>query len=451
MAAVPTAQRHGVPRATLVLLAVAYTAFAIYGSWVPLYFRYIPFDQALERFQQTGWLNIGAGHRADWVANILLFVPLSFFWLGALWLRQGLVRLLASAVVWAGAAALAVAIEFSQVYFPGRTISRNDIAAEMIGAAIGVVLWWAAGERALAWIAAVRRERKPAGALERILIFYAAVVVAYALLPLDLTISVTELYGKWKRGLINVVPFTFREARGVDSIYSMLSEVILWAPMGVLAARRWSLGVARAGAVVALAALGLEVLQLFVWSRMSDVNDVIAALAGGLFGAIFAARAGWSGGAAGAASPLPVGLVTTAILVVAWSAGAALVFLYPFDFNFDDRFIRQQIARVPRVMFASYYWGSEYNAVTQVMRKMLYFLPLGAILRWGSETWQSPVAWAFHVVGSTVFVIGAACAIELAQLGLPGKIVDPTDAALAVTGALVGWLCVGWITGLARR
>lgn len=431
-------------------LGLAYTAFAVYGSWVPLRFRPLSLDRAIERFQQIQWLTLGIGHRADWVANILLFVPLGFLWVGTLWPGHWSARALVSVIVWASASTLAVAIEFSQVYFPGRTISLNDIVAEIIGAAVGIAAWWLVGERCSSWVAGIRHEARPLAAIERILIVYVVVVVAYALLPLDLTISVTEMYGKWRRGQVNVVPFAFSEPRVADSVYSMLSEVVLWIPMGVFAARRWSLGAARAAGVVALAAFGLEILQLFVWSRTSDVNDVIAAFAGGLAGAA-GVRRGLSRSAPASPAPLGAGVVMTGLLVLLWAAGAALVFLYPFDFHLDDRFIRERISRVPRVIFASYYWGSEYNAVTQVMRKMLYFLPLGAILAWGSQSWRSPVAWTLYVVGCVLLVAGAATAIELVQLGLPGKIVDPTDAMLAVIGASAGWGVVVWVARLAGR
>ena len=61
-------------------LTLGYTAFVIYGSLVPLRFRARPLDEAWAYFQQIPYLELGIGSRADWVANILLFVPLAFLW-----------------------------------------------------------------------------------------------------------------------------------------------------------------------------------------------------------------------------------------------------------------------------------------------------------------------------------------------------------------------------------
>ena len=441
---------HRLSRSTLAVAALGYTAFAIYGSWVPLNFAPLPFSDAVARFQQIQWLTLGVGHRADWVANILLFIPLSFSWLGVVWPQHRVARVVASAVVWALTSALAVAIEFSQVYFPGRTVSLNDIVAEVIGGGAGVLAWWACGERLSRWLAELQRESRPVGLADRLLVAYAAIVVLYALLPFDLTISATEVYRKFRDGAIVLTPFTFREARTADSIYSMLSEVLLWVPVGMLVVRRWALSTSLAILAVACGALALELLQIFVHSRTSDVNDVIAAAVGAAIGVPAARRFGHAPPIATTARAGLPGLPVTLILVAGWAVGAAFVFLYPFDFNLSGDFIRGRLDRVPRVPFASYYWGSEYNAVTQVMRKTLYFLPLGALLAWGRADVRSAAARVLYTLFSVVLVIGSAAGLELAQVALPGKIVDITDALLNVVGALAGWVGAAWLIRLSR-
>ena len=76
-------------RPTLFFLALLYLVFVIYGSLVPLHFHAQPWAQAVARFRGIPYLDLGIGSRADWVANILLFIPLAFLWLGAMW-PQGL-------------------------------------------------------------------------------------------------------------------------------------------------------------------------------------------------------------------------------------------------------------------------------------------------------------------------------------------------------------------------
>ena len=63
-----------------VLLSVAvFALLAIYGSLVPLRFEALSFVEAIERFRAIPFLSLSVQHRADWVANILLFVPIGFF------------------------------------------------------------------------------------------------------------------------------------------------------------------------------------------------------------------------------------------------------------------------------------------------------------------------------------------------------------------------------------
>src|SRR5207244_2953817 len=129
------------------LWALAWTAFVVYGSLVPLQHRSISLDDAIERFRHLPPLWFGMGSRADWVANILLFVPLAFGWMGALACdRRWLGRVAAALFVLPASIAAAILLEFTQLWFPVRTVSRNDIVAEMLGACLGTIAWLAVGE-----------------------------------------------------------------------------------------------------------------------------------------------------------------------------------------------------------------------------------------------------------------------------------------------------------------
>src|SRR6185295_11468204 len=64
--------------------AAAYLIFVVYGSLVPLDFRPRSLESALRDFSQIPYLELGLESRADWVANLILYIPLPFLWLGAL-------------------------------------------------------------------------------------------------------------------------------------------------------------------------------------------------------------------------------------------------------------------------------------------------------------------------------------------------------------------------------
>ena len=61
-------------RTTCVLAALFFTGIAIYGSLVPWHFRPTDWQSAAARFAEAPYLDLGIGSRADWVANILLFM-----------------------------------------------------------------------------------------------------------------------------------------------------------------------------------------------------------------------------------------------------------------------------------------------------------------------------------------------------------------------------------------
>src|SRR5687767_3277481 len=113
---------------------IFFLAVAIYGSYVPWNYAPIDWNTTLERFGQTPYLNLGVGHRADWVANILLFVPLGFCGLAILTLGEPspLRRTLAFGGVVCLGCFLSLGIEFGQIWFPLRTVSQNDVLAELL-------------------------------------------------------------------------------------------------------------------------------------------------------------------------------------------------------------------------------------------------------------------------------------------------------------------------------
>ena len=64
-------------------IALVWALFVAYGSLVPLEFR--PRADAWQAFMATPWLSLGVGSRADWVANVLLYLVLAWFASGAVW------------------------------------------------------------------------------------------------------------------------------------------------------------------------------------------------------------------------------------------------------------------------------------------------------------------------------------------------------------------------------
>lgn len=445
------------PNGNLLLwVALGYTAFVIYGSLVPLDFHRHPLREAWESFQRIRYLELGIGSRADWVANILLFVPLAFFWLGVFWPNRGqIARALTSGFVLFCCIGLSVAIEFTQIFFPPRTVSLNDIIAETIGTLIGAAVWWSTGVRVMRWWADWSRAHPPAGLAERFLYIYLFLLFGYSVLPLDLTISVVEIYHKWEEGKVLLVPFSAVYKSGAQQTYALLADVAIWIPAAFL----WRLSSPHPIRIVVLRVLAcattIEFLQLFVYSRVTSTTDVLTAGCGGAIGALLAERLQRSVGSKDSfqhAHAIGVSALTWVLALAGWIAVLIVVFWYPFDFNNDWGFVHGRVAALKRVPFHAYYYGTEFRAVTEVFHKMGFFFPLGALLAvavLGVRRRLSVPPVLLHVV-SAIVIACAAMGIEVGQLFLPGKIADTTDWFLETLGGLAGYFCLRILSPIWR-
>lgn len=450
----------GPPRGLLWLAALGYTAFVVYGSLVPLQFRALPWDEAVARFAAIPFLRLGIGSRADWVANLLLFVPLTYLWMGALAAGGGRVRgALAALAVVPAATALSVGIEFTQLFFPPRTVSQNDLFAETLGGVIGVLAWWGTGARFVDWLASWQQSHARAALAERLAWTYLAGILAYNVLPLDLTLSVVEIFHKFQEGKLNLVPFGRLPEDAAYALYEVATDALVWLPLALLWRLDGTRSAWRAWGLTMATAVALEALQLFVYSRISDVTDLFTAAAGAAAGTALGGRLAARGaltspsraavhvGNSGARMWLPLGLA------VGWLIVLMVVFWYPFDFRTDGAFIKGRLGFVHRVPFEVYYFGTEYRAVTEVLHKTLFFAPLGALLAWLVAglpyLWRGPAN-----VLAAVLVVLFALGIELGQVLLPDKIPDTTDVLLESLGGIAGLVLVRLLTkapGTPRR
>src|SRR2546422_1978650 len=262
------------PTKTLGLAALAYAAFVVYGSLVPLDFHYRPLIAAWEAFLHTPYLHLGVGSRADWVANILLYIPLGFLatgWLAAASRSRGVV---AGIVVFVLCVLLAVGIEFTQLYFPPRTVSLNDIVAEIIGSALGIALWLSAGERVVMLWAEVDLGGPASG--RALTVLYTAAYLCFALFPFDFLVSPAELAAKLA-DTGRSAPFVTQSCGGaLHCSGKPLSQVLTPRPLGVflgmVGGRDLSLG--RAFAWGLLLGAVIEGLQAFLASGISQGASV---------------------------------------------------------------------------------------------------------------------------------------------------------------------------------
>ena len=424
-----------ISRKSLCAIAVLYTAFVVYGSLVPLDYQPLTLDQAWLLFQRIPFLDLGIHSRADWVANILLFIPLAFLWQGVIWPRHSLFLQFLSAVMLGFMCfVLSLLTEFAQLFFPARTVSQNDILAETIGSAIGIAFWWWRGLSISNWLAHWQQAQGPMQLNEKLLRAYLVVLFAYNLLPLDLTISPVEIYHQWREGKILFIPFSFWSDDFISNIYNVSTDILIWVPVTCLIVVSKKKSLFQAWISTVIAAIGLEIMQLFVYSRTSDTTDILTAMIGAGMGAWFSRR--WATTTTTAFSePDRLRLIWGIVMFAGSCLVLAFIFWYPFDFILKKDFISDRLDNIfSRVPFYTYYYGTEYRAATELLHKTLFFAPLGFALALVQSSLSHPTLKNLFNIGAILMLGLVAFTIELGQLALPNRISDITDWLLEIIG-----------------
>ena len=433
-------------RSWLLGAALLFLAFAAYGSMVPLQLRRIPIREGWRVFISTPFVPIVRASGTDFVSNILLFVPIGFFLLGAAAPRgrgRGIAWLLPVAAVWVAAS---VGIEFSQVFFSGRTPSWDDVLAESIGGLAGALAWVAAGPAVVRWFSEVTGADSRHERLLRMLGAYVLLWGILALVPFDFTLRPQELAEKFRAGRVVLRPFA--DHRGLESVLSVFLRSV---PVGAFAvvvaltrrlrpATVWALTIA-AGAIAAL-----EMAQLLTFSGTTSATDAVLRVGGALTGIALTTRVTREDGKA------PTGVTVRlwpVVVLLLWLVVVLARHWSPFDFRADGYFVRSRIPMFLQVPFSGYYWSDPLNAFAELTTKVLLGVPVGALLQSvylpGTAAGRGWQAMAIAVVSFGVFL-----AIELGQLLLPSRYPDQTDVYIGTAGACLGMVAVRLLMSMGR-
>jgi VanZ family protein len=422
-------------------LTLLYAAFIIYGSLVPLHFHEKALPAAWGEFMDRISPEALVISRSDFVANILLGVPLGFFGMGFLTRENARGHPWAAAIaIIAGTSVLAALAEFGQLYVPERTTSLSDIIAQTLGASIGVVVWFMGGGPVSRYVRGLWGEYIQNKDALKILGGYALLYAVYQLLPFDITVRPAEMYHKFLDGRVTLIPFADRAGL---TAYLLLSQAAVMIPIGyavVVFGRGLGRPLVRATIGGVLFASALEFLQLFIMPRYSSTTDVA-------MGALGAAVGGWLALRFGPAAR--VGLTQTPFwarhgrwikwtLLLAWMGGLIWYEWRPFVFEWPREGLWQHAANFVCVPLATYYYESEISAAAGVARAFVAFVLLGLLLR-SLAAGHGRTAWAGGLLAIAA-ATGIAIGIEATQLLMPLKEVDPATILIEVAGGIAGTL-----------
>ena len=276
------------PRIPVVLPVLTLLGIA-YASFIPFEIRPRTLEQAWHIFRHMPYLDLGIESRADWVANLLLYIPfgvLLYAWLDSRRSPLQVKALLGLAVLGFGTA-LAIGIEFGQIFFAPRTVSLNDLLAESIGLALGIACWVIFKQVLLPRLSALNSKGEEA--LKSGLILYILVFAMVSLFPFDFLISFSELSWKWKSESGRLHTLMPGCSPSLRCLVMKAGEMAAAVPLGILFVLIW--GRSLRFRIVAAALFGLctalvvEGLQFFLASGETRLFSVLTKSLGVMLGA----------------------------------------------------------------------------------------------------------------------------------------------------------------------
>lgn len=409
-------QRH-----PILLLWLGYLVFVIYGSLVPLQFVARPFPEALEAFQHIPFLRLGIESRADWVANGVLYVPVGFLTAFLLASRFACSRAMAALLAIGFGCALAVGVEFTQLWFPQRTVSLNDIMAECVGTLMGAALaaqlreWFRGVLASFANLAT-------SGQLRLLLQAYAAWYVIFALFPFDLLVSWREIERKAASDALGW--WLAAESNSAATVFKLMLEVALTVPLGWLLAyqdKRKTTSKTQAGVYGMLLGVVIELAQFFIASGQSQGASVITRMVGMQLGVV-----SWQNRAH------LIQKLRSLSRSTRWLAFAAYLLLLFAANNwfanhwFTGESVASKFEAVRFLPFYYHYFTTEAKALVSLVSVVLMYAPIGLLI-WLSMRGPKAALWT------------AACLaliVETGKLFIQGVHPDPTNILL---GGLSAW------------
>lgn len=429
-------------------IACLYLAFVIYGSLVPLNFRPIPWSAAVHHIQHIPYLRLGIGSRADWVANILLYIPLAFFGTAVVTHQRRVVeRIVYSVFMLVACLAIAFGVEFVQLFFPPRTVSINDLIAESLGSIIGVLAWNIAGDYVVKQLKHIKLGNFLS--VKAAIFFYIVIYAGLSLFPFDFVTSLQELELKYS---------------GEDIAFSQCGDTLLRCSV------RYGV---EASAVIPLAVLicllptmpyqlTLNVLigfmlgilieggQIFLVSGVAQGASVLCRMLGmaaGVVGYRWARRFAENGNGLillkNATKWLVLPYVVLVLAINGW-----------FDYDWHAWPVAlKKLHATYFLPFFYFYYTSEPVALVSLLSNLGMYLPAGVFF-WALNVNRAKTGPAWQ---AGVYAAAFASIIEISKLFLDGKHADPTDVLIAfaagfgvhkIADRILLWINAGNATGI---
>jgi len=435
-----------VDRRLLLKALTAYLIFVVYGSLIPFEYHYLPMAEALQSFRHIRLLDLGVTSRADLLANFVLYVPLGFLGVGCLTagVAGRLRRSIVAVLVLVACSALAIAIEFTQLYFAPRTVSLNDISAEILGTAFGVGMWLTTSAAATSALQAVREGGRTA--MRAMLVLYVLAYYALALFPYDFLLSAAEFHWKSVGNNVGWIQAINACSSTANCAGVLMAETAFVVPIGLMlnlvmrTETRTRFGITLATGI--LLGVSIELLQFAIASGVSQGISVLTRILGVLLGLLVYGLTGlswlWAIQRHWLLRPMVVAATATYLSLTAWLVWEGHGDWIGLDYGLD------RINEINFLPFYYHYYTSEPVALANLLYNSALYLPYGLMV-WLWYLPQLRLNSGLKRVPAVILGGLAAVVIETGKLFLSATHPDPTNVLIGMVSAWTGYLVTDWI------
>lgn len=436
---------HNNTNLPIVIAAFAYLAFVIYGSLVPLTFSPMPLNEAWSSFQSIRHLDLGTGSRADWIANILLFIPLTFFWMAYLSKTSRIFNLGSALIILFLSTLLIFSIEFTQLFFPPRTVSINDLQAEFIGSIIGIIIWFTLHENIEKKALQLFGDRKTA--LRSFLVFYLTIYFFLSFFPFDFLVNFDELSRKFNSQYISWFIVKDLCLGTSQCIIKTGSEILLLIPVGFLYCsivnRNQPCKLAALISQGLFFSIMIEAIQFFIASGITQGFSILTRVFGLVLGyKLFRLDQKYT---------LSNYIVNKKILLFFYLPLYIILIILSRKFSSYSLShlisFEEKLEALSFIPFYYHYYTSETVAMVSLLSNFLLYFPIG--LFYGLWNYHNIITKKAY---STLLTAGAvALIIETSTLLFSNQHADPTNILIAVIASYTGFYIINWIKFFSQK
>lgn len=428
----------------IALVFLSFLAFVIYGSLVPLQLNDLSFSNALQLFLllDKGDIALTSTNRADWFTNFLLMMPPLY---AAMLLKSekpfGIKSLAYAIAIILFLVLVSIGIEFSQLFIKQRISSYRDVYTQAFGMTLALALFYATRRKAHVLLVKLS-SKSQLDKWEVYGVSLLGILLIYNMMPFDLTLSFTELFKKWASGKVSLIPFYNKAISPLNLILNSIVDIAIWTAISFCFVKSHKYSASKLLSMLLSAALFMEIAQLPVLSRYSDTTDLVTALAG-----ILLALKLFSEHEKNQNIFTTNRALTISIVIVCYYVTLLFFYTYPFDL-ITKKELTVKWDNFFTFPFLAYWQDSPFNAITQLLRKILLFIPFGILIQSlvheiedkQINAPRSTIALQARMlklltISTAILMIFS---LELMQLPIVGKVASGSDLALNIVGLIIG-------------